>query len=179
MKAGLAMLAGACSALLASCAAQQEQSDWERRNASLVGPAEEAIELPPFPTGGNLIEFPVSAARGFRFYIDGDSVSVGRDGIVRYVLVARSVSGNAENVSYEGMRCRSAEHKRYAVGRADGTWAEAASAWRTHAPWHRELQREYFCPQTQPIGSAEEGVRALRGGSHPFSRGLASPPMGR
>ena len=46
---GLAMLAGACSALLASCAAQQEQSDWERRNASLVGPAEEAIELPPFP----------------------------------------------------------------------------------------------------------------------------------
>ena len=172
-----AVLAAAYGALLAACGTpQQEQSDWERRNAAIVGPAEEAVELPAFPNDRTLIEFPVSAARGFRFYIDGDSLSVGGDGIVRYVLVARSVSGNVENVSYEGLRCRSAEHKRYAVGRSDGTWSEASSPWRTLAPWHRELQRDYFCPQTQPIRSADEGVRALREGSHPFSRGLGGGP---
>jgi len=174
------LAAAALAALLplAGCGGTQEKSDWEHRNVQHDASEEVLPEPPAFPRADTLIEFPVSAVPGLRFHIDADTLSV-EGGVVRYVLVARS-AGGAQNVSFEGLRCRTAEHRRYAVGRSDGTWAPASgSAWRPHAAWHRELQREYFCPQTQPIRDAAEGVRALREGSHPFSRGLdKGPPLG-
>jgi hypothetical protein len=102
-------------------------------------------------------------------------VSVDKDGVVAYTLVARSSAG-AENVSYEGMRCASAEVRVYALGR-DGAWMRSAGDWRPIAPrtvqrWHNALHREYFCPQGEAIASGEEGIDALRRGGHPFVRGL-------
>jgi len=168
----------AAAAWLAACAGPQAQSDWERQNLRSEAADEALPEPPAFPRPATLIEFAVSAVPNIRFYIDGATLGV-EGGVVRYVLVARS-AGGAENVSYEGLRCRTAEHRRYAVGRSDGTWAKASgSAWRPHAAWHKELQRDYFCPQTQPIRDAAEGVRALREGAHAFSRGLGKgAPLG-
>ncbi|MGQ0653953.1 MAG: CNP1-like family protein [Betaproteobacteria bacterium] len=172
------LAAAALAAALAACGGPQEKSDWERRNIQHDVSEELLPEPPAFPRADTLLEFPVSAVPGLRFYIDGETLSV-EGGVVRYVLVARSGSG-PQNVSFEGLRCRTAEHRRYAAGRADGTWTKAAgSAWRPHAPWHTELQRDYFCPQTQPIRDAAEGVRALREGAHSFSRGLGKgAPLG-
>ena len=117
----------------------------------------------------------MSAATSFEFYIDGASLAVGEDGVVRYVLVARSAQG-AESVSFEGMRCSTSEVRIYAVGTSDGSWTRNAGPWRRITPreiqrWHNALYNEYFCPLGNPIHSPREGVAALRRGGHP-SRAL-------
>jgi hypothetical protein len=138
--------------LLAACGAAEQQRD----------------ELPTPPQKrGELIEFFVAATSEFRFFVDAASLSVGSDGIVRYVLVARSPAGT-ENVSFEGMRCATREVRIYALGR-DGAWVGRETEWRPIQPrgahvWHNELYREYFCPYREPIGSAAKAVQALRTG---------------
>jgi len=127
--------------------------------------------LPAFPREEDLLPFFVSAAADFRFYIDRASLSVGQDGVVRYVLVARSALG-AQNVSFEGIRCKTGAYRMYATGRADRSWSRRDGPWRrieAHSVqrWHNALWREYFCPQAIPIQAAAEGVDALRRGGHP------------
>jgi len=166
---------------LAACGAEpQARSDWERDHEESLSresrTAEAAPQFPAYPRKASLIEFFVSAASDFRFFVDAETLDVGSDGIVRYVLVARSPAG-VENASFEGMHCASGEFRRYALGRADGTWAVSAAGGRPIPAaavqrWHRTLQREYFCPQRQPIRSAAEGVRALQQGGHPFAKGF-------
>jgi hypothetical protein len=164
-------------AALAGCAAA-EKSDWERKHeAQLASPAAAAPAVPPaLPRERDLIEFFVAATSEFRFFVDPASVSVHKDGEVRYTLVARSSAG-ARNVTYEGMRCHSVEWRLYAIGR-DGGWGGRAGEWRPIEPrsvqrWHNALFREYFCPQREPIASAAEGVEALRLGGHPLAKGLS------
>jgi CNP1-like family len=167
--------AAACLALAhAGAAGAQFKSDWqiqqEARNWQ-----ETAVSLPPAPKAQDLLEFSVGAATDFRFYIDATSLSVGSDGVVRYVLVARSPSG-ARNVSYEGIRCESRNYRIYATGRRDGTWTKARRVrWRAigvgSTNWHAALERDYFCPQGVPIYTAAEGVDALKRGGNPNSRG--------
>jgi hypothetical protein len=152
------------------------QSEWERDQLK-TQVAEEQVEPPAYSRGAPLLEFGVLDAGGFHFFVDGATLSVGKDGIVRYVLVARSPDG-VENVSFEGMRCAVAEHRIYAFGRPDGSWSASRAGWRSlEAPSvqrrHTTLYREYFCPQNEAIRSAGEGVRALEQGGHPFSKGFA------
>ena len=169
-----------CLCILIAGCGHGEKSDWERRHEERLPPAEEALALPAYPKTGELIEFFVAATSDFRFFIDAASLSVGSDGVVRYVLVARSLAG-VDNVSFEGMRCTSAEVRTYALGR-DGAWTGNPGAWRSIEPrsvqrWHNALYREYFCPQKAPIASAGEGVDALRRGGHPFSRGFSGDAL--
>lgn len=53
--------------------------------------------------------------------LDPDSLTVSSDGIVRYVVVAVSGSGNI-NAAYEGIWCRAGEVKTYARAGNDGQW---------------------------------------------------------
>lgn len=157
-------------ALAHAAAPAQPPSDWERRQAERQWREIEAA-LPAYPRKENLLPFFVSAATSFEFYIDGASLSVGADGVVRYVLVARSSQG-AESVSFEGMRCSTSEVRIYAVGTRDGAWARSAGRWREIEPrsvqrWHNALRDEYFCPLGNPIHGPQEGVAALRRGGHP------------
>ena len=166
--------------LVAGCSGTPETSDWEREHALKQAPREADIVLPPFPARAGLIEFPVAEAGDLRFYVDGSTLAVDREGIVRYVLVAQS-PGGARNVSYEGLRCAAATHRVYATGRADGSWAESRATWRPvrdAARWQATLYREFFCPQKVPIRSADEGVRALQAGGHPAFKST-SPQYGR
>lgn len=120
---------------------------------------------PAYPQAANLVAVRLPDADGFRFFIDRSTLAVGKDGVVRYVLVARSSEG-AQNVTFEGLRCESAENRVLAVGQPHGTWTAARSGWRAiSAPRHLALYRDFFCPQGQPVGSSAEAVRALeRGG---------------
>lgn len=133
---------------------------------------EEAAEPPAFPQDASLREFYVSELTTNKFYIDASTLSVGKDGVVRYVLVVRT-SGGATNITFEGIRCSSRELRIYASGRRDGTWAKARlSDWRPieNKPanrHHAELSRNLFCPNGTPMRSAEEGREALRLGKHP------------
>jgi CNP1-like family len=146
--------------------ANTHSKDWESRNPEEMGAA-----LPALPKNENLIEFWVSNSTSFRFFIDTVSLSVDKEGVVRYTLVARSQSGVA-NISYEGMRCSAATYKIYAYER-DGRWSPTTSEWRAIEPnaiqrWHNELRYRYFCVERRgALLSREEGLDALRRGGHP------------
>lgn len=133
---------------------------------------EEEFALPEFPKDESLIEFYVSAGTANRFFVDGTSISRGKDGVVRFTLVVR-MAGGSTNITYEGIRCENIEHRIYATGRTDGTWTKARiSAWKRieNKPinrHHAALSRDFFCPSGEPINDAEEGRDALRRGKHP------------
>lgn len=133
------------------------------------------VQLPPVTKQENWLPFYVSAATTNRFFIDGASLSVGSDGVVRYVLIVLSPEG-ARNVTYEGMRCETRERRIYAAGRADGSWSKArknewvriqdAYANRQHAA----LFLEYFCPVGTIVNNAAEARKALKQGMRPENR---------
>ena len=133
---------------------------------------ESAFVLPDAPRDEDLLEFYVSAVTANRFFVDGKSLGVGADDVVRYTLVIRT-AGGATNVSFEGMRCEAMEYRIYATGRPEGAWAPVrAGAWRpienkTVNGYHAALSRNYFCPNRSPIRDADEGRNALRLGKHP------------
>lgn len=167
--AGRAPLA-ALAAAAVSTAVAQPQSDWEVRQAERDWREGEVV-LPAYPKADELIEFDAGPATPFRFFIDPASLSVGGDGVIRYTQVARSGAG-AENVSYEGIRCRPATTRTYAFGRRDGRWASTMSAWRTIDRGVAQgsafvLWSRYLCPHAIAIRSRDEGIAALRGGGHP------------
>jgi hypothetical protein len=133
---------------------------------------EDEAALPAFPKPENLLPFYVGEMTAHRFMIDGSTLQVGKDRVVRYVLVMQT-SGGATNISYEGMRCDTGEYRLYASGRSDGTWAEARrSEWRMieNKPvnrYHAALAHDLFCPSGIAIYSADEGRDALKRGKHP------------
>ncbi len=128
-------------------------------------------KLPPFPQPENRIPFYVSATTDNQFFIDDPSISLGSDGVVRYTLVIVSPSG-AENISYEGMRCLTAEHRVYAFGRADKTWSKARKdQWTVIANnslnrHHAELYSQYFCTVGIVLRDADDARRVLQRGGH-------------
>lgn len=133
--------------------------------------------LPAYPQASNLIEFSAGALSSFRFFVDAESISPGADGIVRYTLVARSSSGN-DNVSFSGLRCKTAEHRLFANGRtSDKTWVpQRDSPWKVvevkaYNRQHLVLMRDFFCPAAVPIMTRAEGIDALRKGFHPHAIG--------
>ena len=140
------------------------------------------VEPPVFPRQEDLLEYYVGPATANNYFIDGSTLSVGDDGIVRYVLVVKA-AGGATNVSFEGINCKELTWKHYATGRSDGTWVKSRAnrnEWRLieNKPvnrHHAALSRDYFCPVRNPIKSAEEGRNALRLGQHPNSVSRISP----
>lgn len=159
-----------CLALVACASNAPEQSDWERAHEAQTW-QEGRVTLPAYPTKANLIEFDVGTGPHFHFLVDASSLSVGSDGVVRYVLVARSPEG-AENVSFEGLRCKDGEYKIYATGSGNGTWVSTRGArWRpveqAAGSWHRTLANDYFCPERDTIRTAAEAIDALRRGGNP------------
>ena len=134
------------------------------------------VEPPAFPKQENLREYYVGPATTNNYFIDASTLSVGGDGIVRYVLVVLT-SGGATNVSFEGINCKDLTWKHYATGRSDGTWVKSRAA---RAEWrpienkpvnrhHASLSRDLFCPAGNAIDTADEGRNALRLGKHPRS----------
>lgn len=57
-----------------------------------------------------------------RVGIDPATVTVGQDGVVRYVVVMSNATGTV-NASYEGIRCASDQVKVYARAGASGEWS--------------------------------------------------------
>ena len=109
------------------------------------------LKLPPYPQDKNLLPFKLTGAPTTnRFYVDGTSLSIGSDKVIRFVLVVRTL-GNATTVSYSGMRCTTGEWKDYASGRNNGTWAvDEGAQWerithRDHNNYQETLALDYFC----------------------------------
>lgn len=100
--------------------------------------------------------------------LDGRTLEVGTDEVVRYTLVVTSPKG-VRNVSYEGIRCDPAEWKLYALGRTDGGWgAPNAPAWqavedRGYNAIRFTLAKDYFCgPDGAPMKDANAIFARMR-----------------
>jgi CNP1-like family len=128
--------------------------------------------LPEYPKDENLIEFPVGPTERNRFFVDGSTISIGNDGIVRFVMVLKT-SGGATNVTLEAMRCATREFKLFAVGRSDASWDKIDSPqWRlienkTINHYRAVLSRDFLCPSSHAPRDATDARAALRRGKHP------------
>ncbi|WP_334133768.1 CNP1-like family protein [Tepidimonas sp.] len=128
-------------------------------------------EAPPPPalrTEG-LVPFTPSVASELRFGLDPDSLTLGPDGVIRYVIVARSASG-AINAWYEGLRCATAQVKTYAHWNPGppGQWRPNPNpAWRNLGGEFASrpavaLARGGLCDGATPNGQPRDMLRALR-----------------
>lgn len=166
-RARAARLVCVAAGALGAAGAFAQWQDWDYdRDRPKERWTEAAVQLPPYPRPERLVEFEAGAASPHRFFLDPDSLAVGEDGVVRYVLVVRT-AGGALNVSFEGIRCEAREHKLYAVGRSDGSWAPARDPqWRriesrAETRPHAVLYGEILCRGRDPVGNAREALDAI------------------
>lgn len=155
-RAGLAfamvIVAGSAFAQLAT-----EDPDWK----------ESQVPPPPAFNAAKLVTVDVGAASALTFGIDPATLSVTKEGIVRYVVVASSRTG-ALNAMYEGIRCASAEYKVYARYNAGSGWnAVSEPTWQslyatTPSRHTLRIARAGICRGNAPNLSVEQIVRDLR-----------------
>ena len=178
MRRWCCLLAGALvvqvAAAAQNCSKYYECYDFEEEAAESW--QELKAKMPPAPNSDKLIPFEVNVANANRFFIDPASISVGKDGVVRYTVVIES-SGGARTVNYEGLRCQTRERRLYAFGQPDGAWIEnQGSGWidvhkqqhKMHNGYQAVLFDEYFCVDRIPVVSPEVAIDALRRGAATF-----------
>lgn len=148
----LLLTSGACQAQMAA-----DNPDWR----------EDHVPPPPAFEVSRLIPFDVDAGSSLRFGVDPATLQIGKDGVVRYVVVARSSTG-ALNAMYEGIRCTTAEYKTYARYNADSGWNPVQSAdWRplyqaANNRYALALARQGLCADSAPPPSVQHILRSLR-----------------
>ena len=106
--------AGLSLALVATCTVAQTPVDvpqWVEENAA----------PPPAFAKEGLIPIEMPSYVTLKVGVDPATVSVGTDGVVRYVVVMRNTSGSV-NAAYEGILCTKGEVKTYARAGASGEW---------------------------------------------------------
>jgi hypothetical protein len=109
LAAALLVLAGHAGAQLAP-----PDPDWKESEAP----------RPPAPKTTHLIPVEIPGTT-LRYGIDPESVTLGSDGVVRYVVIASSNTG-AVNALYEGIRCSTGEARIYARHNPDSGWSPAS-----------------------------------------------------
>ena len=126
-------------------------------------------ETPPPPafSVARIIPFEVSAGSGLKFGVDPATLSIGKDGVLRYVVVAQSSSGTI-NAMYEGIRCTTGEYKTYARYNPSGGWNSATSPkWEDMRTGQRsrhayQMARQGACPDGGVPVRLDEVLRELR-----------------
>jgi hypothetical protein len=131
---------------------------------------ESETELPPLPQKKDLIEFTLRNPSTGKFFVDGSTLTVGKDRVVRFALVIRSSEG-VDNASFAGLKCRGREWKTYAYS-ADRDWRRVADPqWKPipnlgYNNYQFTLAQDYMCTDSMftggPVGSAKFIVRTLR-----------------
>lgn len=128
----------------------------------------EAAAAPPAAFSTEvLIPFEVMKASALTYGVDPNTLTVGQDGVVRYVMVARSNSG-ALNVLYQGIRCATAQTKTYSRLSDKGTWNTSPDAeWQAlsfRGPTRPAmiLARQGVCEGRTITGNAQKILAALK-----------------
>lgn len=131
-------------------------SDWQERTG----------DMPGVPEDGNLVELVVPGSR-YDYRIDATTLTLGRDGVTRYVVVMKI--GAVRNVVYEGLRCETKEYRTLAFLSSNGKFKRRrASRWRvidgSDSSYYRWiLWSRYLCNSGGSHREAKEAIAAIRG----------------
>jgi hypothetical protein len=169
---GAALLLYGLSVMGPADAVRRRDKTTEDTGAPPDAPFQESkIPPPSYPIEGDLIEFTLTGRTSNRFYIDGSSLSIGPDEVIRFVLVVRTPA-QVSNVSFSGVRCDTKEWKDYAFAGPDRVWRiDEQARWRLIEQrvlnnYQETLFKEFFCfggiMTGGPAGSAKSIVRNLK-----------------
>lgn len=177
---------GACL-LLASALSHAQITDWQKpepfRGVEKSGPKdlkEDDFLLPDVAVASNWVEFHIGSETRNRYFVARDSLSVGPDGVTRFVSRVLT-AGGAENISVEAIRCETGEKRLYANLRNGREWVRARdSGWKSVFTGNRlndYRQGLYFgllCAGDQPMAPAD----SLASMAASFKARAGSPLMG-
>ena len=168
MKINLAAALGLSAALALApllCVAQSgnglDNPDWE----------EERAPPPPSFSKENLILLDMPRHISVSVGVDPETIAVGRDGVVRYVIVMTNATGST-NAVYEGLRCVSSEVKTYARMGTSREWSILENpAWKAlndnmPSPHALAFARQGGC-QNRLATSQREIINLLKSGRRP------------
>jgi CNP1-like family len=89
------------------------------------------------------------------YYLSLDSLTVGKDNIVRYVITVVPKAGGNKNTLFEGIDCKTNQYRTYAWGNADNGWTKNSKVtWKMltknqHNAWQGSLSED-FCKMGDP-----------------------------
>ncbi len=162
-----AVLAIGIFPLVANSTGVEEEEGWSP--IQVVEPEswlEEGTQVPTFPEKASLFEVEVAGGYPFQVYLDSKTLTVGKDGVVRYTVVLQS-SGGARNILFEGIHCSRRQYRRYAYG-IDETWSPFQdSDWVTITGGGQDryrfvLYRNYLCDTSGTALTVQDIRRRLR-----------------
>jgi len=161
--AALALLACVACSTFAQLAA--EDPNWKETQA------------PPAPAFSTrrLIVLDLGVNQALKFGVDPATLSISKDGVVHYVVVASSASG-ATNAMYEGIRCATGEFKTYARATTAGTWntvedPQWLSLYANIPSKHAlALAEQGVCNGKAPANSVEAIIRQLKNPQQQYER---------
>lgn len=116
-------------------------------------------DSPPVFDAKRLITIDAPRGSSLRFGIDPETISIGEDGVVRYVIVASSDQG-ATNAIYEGIRCSTGEYRAYARESGNG-WSRVRDS-----QWQSVFAN---MPSRHPLRAAEAGICVGRAPNGPVA----------
>ena len=148
--------------------ADDEPMGWSPEHIPPADPwREQSVELPDYPVGSRLAEISVQTGNfPYDVFVDTGSLSLGRDGVVRYTVVVRSHAG-AENIAFEGLHCKERTFRRLAYG-SDGKWQPiVGSDWQAVKPggmnhYRYVLYRDYLCDPANPVMKISDMIQRVR-----------------
>jgi hypothetical protein len=155
------------TAALVGCSGTASRTGSDEPDDPQAALKESAVTLPSYPKDGDLREFAGPSA-AHRYYLDSQAISVVGSETVRYTAVVKT-AGGATNVSYEGMRCRRAEKRVYAIGRDGSSWIPVKKEdWTPIRPgytneYQTALYRGILC-DGRTVRSRAEALRVLAAG---------------
>lgn len=140
------------------------------------------VTLPPYPKDSDLVELNLpSHGDSYTTYIDGATLMVGKDSVVRYVVVIRSSRG-VDNVLVEGIRCGTREYREYAYGASGDSFEPVGDR-----PWRQigqpsgafsyrlALSEEYACRYDRNPYPKETILKLIAGQTEPGREFLTDP----
>jgi hypothetical protein len=122
---------------------------WSQTPVESTEWTEAAVPPPPAFSTDKLLPIEMPPYVTLKFGIDPKTVTLGGDGVVRYVVVMRNASGSTQ-AAYEGILCTTGEVKTYARAGANGAWMLV------QAPQWREMTDNL--PSRHAFAISKQGV---------------------
>lgn len=128
---------------------------------------ETEVKIPQGPPSKDLKPFYVSKNTPLQFALDAQSIVVGKDDVIRYVIVITSPSG-AQQTSYQGIRCEKGEWRLYATMQTDNRWVKTPSSrWQaiqsnSYNRYHAALAQDAFCDNAIARKDVKDIIKLLK-----------------